>query len=87
MLVFGPGGGVAGVGGVEVGLWRLSAGRGGRDVVDVVTVWLEVSRSAAVGLGQPAGAGSARSRRNAAAANAVRSPINRASERGWSTIS
>lgn len=51
MLVFGPGGGVGGSRGVEVDLWRLSAGRGGRDVVDVVVWVLKVSRSAVVGCG------------------------------------
>lgn len=49
MLVFGSGGGVLGLGRVEVGLWRLFPCRGGRDVVDVVAVGLKVSRSVAAG--------------------------------------
>jgi len=36
MLVFGPGGGFVGAGRVEVGFEGQSAGRGGRDVGDVV---------------------------------------------------
>ena len=51
MLVFGSGGGVVGAGRVEVGLWRLLAGRGGRDVVDVVVWVLGLSRSVVAGPG------------------------------------
>jgi hypothetical protein len=51
MLVSGGGGRAGTPGGAEVGLSVLFAGRGGRDVGDVVTGGLQMSRSAVAGCG------------------------------------